>query len=113
MLGVGAEHFERTNPMTTQNGPFKQTTVDNNIVYGGVGIFLLVLAVAWWATRPALPPAPPRPNYSAQRAEAQEFGRARLKSPATASFPWTDYKVYDLGSGRCRVAGYVDAQNGF
>ena len=56
---------------------------------------------------------PPRPNYNAQIAQAQEFVRAGLKSPASASFPWTDYKVYDLGGDKWIVSSYVDAQNGF
>jgi len=91
----------------------KETTIDNNIVYGGVGIFLAVMFVAWWATRPPLQAAPPRSNYSAQIAQAQEFVRANLKSPASASFPWLDYKVYDMGGDKWAVSSYVDAQNGF
>jgi hypothetical protein len=41
--------------------------------------------------------------------------RRRLKSPSSASFPWSfdEYSVTDLGLGHWRVSGYVDAQNGF
>src|ERR1700742_1853158 len=56
---------------------------------------------------------PPRPNYAPQIAQAQEFVRAALKAPASASFPWTDYNIYGLGGGKLMVSSHVDAQNGF
>jgi hypothetical protein len=39
----------------------------------------------------------------------------RLKSPASAKFPWTGVKDFteSLGEGRYRVRAYVDSQNTF
>jgi hypothetical protein len=45
---------------------------------------------------------------------AQAFVKERLKSPSSASFPWSydEYRVSHIGSEWC-VSGYVDAVNGF
>lgn len=37
---------------------------------------------------------------------------SQLKSPSTADFPWTDYKIWAAG-GFIYVHSYVDAQNSF
>jgi hypothetical protein len=48
-------------------------------------------------------------------ARAECLIKKQLRSPATASFPpsFDEYTVSNLGGGRWRVSGYVDAQNGF
>jgi hypothetical protein len=45
---------------------------------------------------------------------AQAFVKERLKSPSSASFPWSydEYRVSNIG-GEWSVSGYVDAVNGF
>jgi hypothetical protein len=48
-------------------------------------------------------------------AMAKEFVKERLKSPSSASFPWSydEYTVTKDIDGRWRVSGYVDAVNSF
>jgi len=45
---------------------------------------------------------------------AEEFVRQKLKSPASAKFPWyDDSMIKDLGDGRYIYKSYVDSQNSF
>lgn len=46
-------------------------------------------------------------------AVSQDAVRARLKSPSTASFPWTPIASQHTGDCKFQVLAYVDAQNGF
>src|SRR5262245_12837831 len=47
-----------------------------------------------------------QPTESTASVMSREYVRAFLKSPATASFPWLDTKVDDLGNGRFMVSSY-------
>lgn len=58
------------------------------------------------------PDAPCREQGARAFVLAKEFVSSRLKSPATANFPWLDTGVY-LGKCQYQVASYVDAQNSF
>jgi hypothetical protein len=46
---------------------------------------------------------------------AQLLVKKALKSPSTASFPWSadEYEVYDLGNSRYSVSSWVDSENSF
>ncbi|MGY1593249.1 hypothetical protein ACI79D_14840 [Geodermatophilus sp. SYSU D00708] len=47
-------------------------------------------------------------------AYCHQFVEDRLRAPATADFPgFPDHQVYELTPTGWRVAGYVDAENGF
>lgn len=44
----------------------------------------------------------------------QQFVKGRLRSPASADFPWAHAgRVTALGGGQYRIRSYVDAQNAF
>lgn len=58
----------------------------------------------------------PKPEHSKAAAWTmmEEFVKARLKSPASAKFPWySEDLVKDLGNGRYVISAYVDSQNSF
>jgi hypothetical protein len=81
-----------------------------------IGFFMLATNNRRSGTTPATPTSySSKPDVSAPITYAQGFVRRRLKSPSSASFPWSfdEYNVTDLGLGHWRVSGYVDAQNGF
>jgi hypothetical protein len=46
---------------------------------------------------------------------AQNFVRGRLKSPSSASFPWSfkEYSVRQGSDGKWNVSGYVEAANSY
>jgi hypothetical protein len=74
-----------------------------------------MLITGWlcnWGHRPAPEPQQVTRDFTSYFVKAQDHVREQLKAPATASFPWFDYKVYETSDGYI-VSSYVDAQNGF
>ena len=59
---------------------------------------------------------PTKPDLGSE-AEAwaitRQFVTDKLRSPATADFPWSPTGATKLGPGKWRIAGYVDSQNAF
>lgn len=52
------------------------------------------------------------PRHAGKIIAAQGVVKERLASPATATFPWNEYKVAEDDKGYA-VGGYVDSQNQF
>ncbi len=81
-------------------------------------IAVVIFVAAWWVW-PSRSPAEPAQSESRDRkTEAwvmcQQFVEARLKSPASAEFPWGSAPyVTRLPDDRYRARAYVDAQNSF
>lgn len=111
---------------------------DDYLVYAGIAILLgavvFVAAMIHFSRDPSpAPPTPPAalatdapPPASSDDAKvaawvaAEQFVKARLKSPSTASFgsPFGDWQdpraqTQDMGDGSYQCAGWVDAQNSF
>jgi hypothetical protein len=66
-------------------------------------------------TQPTPPAEPDVPGKSMIRTMSKEFVKANLKAPSSARFPFypSEYVIEDLGSGRYRVASWVESENSF
>jgi len=94
------------------------------VKFSAVVVAVIVVVGLLWASAgagkksnstSATPVSYSKPDNADAITFAQTFVKRLLKAPSTASFPWSfnEYDVSDLGGGRWRVSGYVDAQNGF
>jgi hypothetical protein len=112
--------------------PTGKSAKPKNVTAGQAVAVVLVAAFLVWcgtrdsnatsSTRPAAAAEAPKPAHDKIGAwvMAQEFVKRRLKAPGTADFGsvFKDYQnpdhvVTDLGSGKYKVRGWVDSQNGF
>jgi hypothetical protein len=83
-------------------------------------LILLLIGYGVFSGPPSYPP-PLRRGDTVQGDKAipitmaQDFVKARLKSPSSASFPWSfdKYQVTEGQDGHWSVSGYVDATNSF
>lgn len=74
-----------------------------------IGSFALLLIMI-----PSKPrTSPDVPTSSEAYTITKNLVRKRLKSPSSASFPWSATRTWDLKNGKFKILAYVDAQNSF
>jgi hypothetical protein len=92
--------------------PWPQVVVVGFAIGVALTVAFTVFAIM---SRPSKPKGPHKFDDDDAIALAQQAVLRRLKAPSTASFPWShsEYTVAQYDSGKWRVLGYVDSQNGF
>jgi len=86
----------------------------------GCATLIFILIVAYAAIRIFIPSDGDRQTTrvaSVDETDAfiwcKDHVRDRLKSPATAKFPFVEFSHRDLGNNTWRIISYVDSQNSF
>ena len=88
-------------------------------IFNGIGMLFLVgmFGFGWWimltddSASPAKPKAQDFGSEAGAYAWCQTMVESRLKSPATADFPWRAVHMLDHGDGRYQMRSHVDSQN--
>ncbi|UJB63604.1 hypothetical protein YS110_01945 [Acidovorax sp. YS12] len=94
-----------TTPEKVTKGPTTIKTVP------GLIIIVLVSSLGMWVMSEETTPKK-KINDASAYVQCKNFVRERLRSPATADFPFMEYTSWDMGNDTWVVKSHVDSQNG-